>query len=151
MDRGPWWAAVYEAAKSRTRLSNLSSSCNQYSCLGDPPDREAWQATVHWGAQSQTQLSDRTHFHLMLYFNSVTLYHIDCIAIICFLKIVSSYTHMVKNLPAMQKTQIRSLSWEVPLEKERSTLSNILAWRIPRKGKPGGLQSMGSQESDTTE
>ena len=44
---------------------------------------------------------------------------------------------MVKNLPAMQETQIRSLSWEAPLEKEMTTLSSILAWRIPWIGKSG--------------
>ena len=52
---------------------------------------------------------------------------------------------MVKNLPAIQETLIRSLVWEDPLEKEMATRSSILAWRIPRTEKPGGLQSMGSQ------
>ena len=37
---------------------------------------------------------------------------------------------MVKNLPAMQVTQVRSLVWEDPLEKEMATHSSILAWRI---------------------
>ena len=58
---------------------------------------------------------------------------------------------MVKNLPAMQETQVRSLDWEDPLEKRMATLSSILAWRNPWTGKPGGLQSMGLQESDMTE
>ena len=58
---------------------------------------------------------------------------------------------MVKNLPAMWKTQVRSLGWEDPLEKEMAIHSNILAWRIPWTEEPGGLQSMGSQDSDTTE
>ena len=51
---------------------------------------------------------------------------------------------MVKNLPAMQETQVRSLG-ENPLEKEMATHSSILAWRIPRTEEPGRLQSMGSQ------
>ena len=38
---------------------------------------------------------------------------------------------MIKNLPAMQETKIQSLGWEVPLEKEMSIHSSILAWRIP--------------------
>ena len=38
---------------------------------------------------------------------------------------------MAKNLPAMQETQVRSLSWEDPLEKGMTTCSSILAWRIP--------------------
>ena len=52
---------------------------------------------------------------------------------------------MVKNLPAMQDAQFRSLSGEDTLEKGMSTHSNILTWRIPWTEKPGGLQSMGSQ------
>ena len=42
-------------------------------------------------------------------------------------------------------TQVRSLSWEDPLEKEMETHSSILAWRIPWTEQPGGLQYMGSQ------
>ena len=47
---------------------------------------------------------------------------------------------LVKNLPAMQETQVQSLDWEVPPEKEMATHSNILAWRIPWTEEPGGLQ-----------
>ena len=52
---------------------------------------------------------------------------------------------IVKNLPAMRETQVQSLGWEDPLEKEMATHSNILAWRIPWTEQPGGLQSMRSQ------
>ena len=52
---------------------------------------------------------------------------------------------MVKNLPAMRETQVRSLSWEDPLEKGMATHSSILAWRMLWTEEPGGLQSMGSQ------
>ena len=52
---------------------------------------------------------------------------------------------MVKNPPAMQETQIRSLGWEDPLEKGMATHSTILAWRISWTEEPGGLQSMGQQ------
>ena len=52
---------------------------------------------------------------------------------------------MVKNLPAIQDTQVRSLGWEDPLEEGRTTHSCILGWRIPWTEEPGGLQSMGSQ------
>ena len=51
---------------------------------------------------------------------------------------------MVKNLPAMQETQVGSLSWEDPLEKGMATHSSILAWRIPWTEELGGLQFMGS-------
>ena len=52
---------------------------------------------------------------------------------------------MVKNLPAMQEAQVRPLGQEDALEKGMATHSSVLAWRIPRTGEPGGLQSMGSQ------
>ena len=53
------------------------------------------------------------------------------------------------HLP-MQEMWVCSLSWEDPLEKEMVTHSSILAWRIPWTEESGGLQSMGSQESDIT-
>ena len=56
----------------------------------------------------------------------------------------------VKNPPAMQETQVQSLGQEDPLEKGMATHSSILAWEIPWTEDPGGLQSMGSQESDRT-
>ena len=52
---------------------------------------------------------------------------------------------MVKCLPAMQETWVRSLGWEDPLEKEMATHSSILAWKIPWMEEHGRLQSMGSQ------
>ena len=58
---------------------------------------------------------------------------------------------MVKNLPAVQETQVRSLGWEVPLVKRMATPSSILAWRIPWTDDPGGLWSHRVAESDTTE
>ena len=54
----------------------------------------------------------------------------------------------VKNLPPMQKTQVWTLGWEDPQEKEMATQSGILAWRIPWTEEPGGLQSMGSACKD---
>ena len=52
---------------------------------------------------------------------------------------------MVKNLPAKQEMQVRSLGREDPLEKELATHSSILAWGIPCTEDLGGLQSMESQ------
>ena len=49
----------------------------------------------------------------------------------------------VKLLSAMQETQVRSLGWEDPLEKEMATHSSILAWRIPGTEEPTGLPSVG--------
>ena len=51
----------------------------------------------------------------------------------------------VKRLFAMQETQVRSLVWEDPLEKEMAAHSSILAWKIPWTAEPGRLPSMGSQ------
>ena len=51
----------------------------------------------------------------------------------------------VKNLPAKWEMQVRSLSWEDPLEKGIATHSSILAWKIPWTEEPGKLQSTGSQ------
>ena len=52
---------------------------------------------------------------------------------------------MVKRLPIMQETQVRSLGWEDPLEKEMATHSSTLAWKIAWTEEPGELQSMGLQ------
>ena len=57
---------------------------------------------------------------------------------------------LLKNLPAMQETWVQLLGQENPLEKEMATHFSILAWRIPWTEKPGRLQSMGSQEYNTT-
>ena len=62
----------------------------------------------------------------------------------------SLIAQLVKNLPAVQETRVPFLGWEDPSEKEMATHSSILTWRIPRTEEPGGLQSTGSQESDTT-
>ena len=56
----------------------------------------------------------------------------------------------LKNLPAMQETQVWFLDWEDPLEEEMATHSSILAWRIPWIEEPGRPRSMGLQELDTT-
>ena len=57
----------------------------------------------------------------------------------------------VKNVPAMQETMVQSLGREDPLENGTAAHSSILAWEIPWTEEPGGLQSMGGKESDTTE
>ena len=51
----------------------------------------------------------------------------------------------VKNLPAVQETRVQSLGWEDPLEKEMTTHSSILAWKISWTEESGGQQSIGSQ------
>ena len=59
----------------------------------------------------------------------------------------SLVAQMVKHLPTMQETQVRSLGREDPLEKEMATHSSTLVWKIPWTEEPGRLQSMGSQRA----
>ena len=60
-------------------------------------------------------------------------------------RVISSLVaQMGKRLPIMRETQVRSLGWEDPLEKEMVTHSTTLAWRIPGRGELGGLPLMGS-------
>ena len=53
---------------------------------------------------------------------------------------------MIKNLPAIQETQVPFLGWEHPLQKGMVIHSSILAWRIPWTEEPGGLHSVGLQK-----
>ena len=57
----------------------------------------------------------------------------------------SLVAQMVKRLPAMQETRVRSLGQEDPLEKEMATHSSTLDWKIPWTEEPDRLRSIGSQ------
>ena len=61
----------------------------------------------------------------------------------------SLVAQMVKHLPTMQETWVRSLGWEDPMEEEMATHSGTLAWKIPWTEEPGGLQTMGFTKSRT--
>ena len=93
----------------------------QYSCLENPMDRGAWWATVDGVAKSLTRLSDFTSLTQSLQWASLV-------------------DQMVKNLPAMQKTQALSLDQKDFLEKGMAIHSSILAWRIPFTEEHGRLQ-----------
>ena len=59
---------------------------------------------------------------------------------------------MVKSVPAMLESRVRSLGWEDPLKKEMASHSSVLVWKIPWTEKPGGLYSpWGHKDSDMTE
>ena len=58
----------------------------------------------------------------------------------------SLMAQVVKNLPMMQETQVRFLSWEDPLEKGMVTHSSILAWRIPWTEESGGYSPWGHKQ-----
>ena len=62
-----------------------------------------------------------------------------------FQSLTSLVAQMVKCLPTMWETQVQSLGWEDPLEREMAPYSSILAWKIPWTEEPGRLSSLGSQ------
>ena len=62
-----------------------------------------------------------------------------------------SMAQMVKNLPAMQVTWVRSLGWQDPQEEGMTTHSSILAWRMLWTEEPVGYSPWGHKESDTTQ
>ena len=76
-------------------------------------------------------------FILITYFILGTSYALDRASLVA---------QTIKNPPAMQKTWVRSLGQEDPLEKGMVTHTSVLAWRIPWIEEPGGLQSTGSQK-----
>ena len=61
------------------------------------------------------------------------------------MKWTSLVAQMVKRLPTMQETWVRSLGWQDPQEKEMAIHSSTIAWKIPWTEESGRLQSMGSQ------
>ena len=63
---------------------------------------------------------------------------------------ISLVAQLVKNLPAVQETQVSFLDWEDPLDKEMAMHSSIPAWRIPWTEEPGRLQTLRLQDSDKT-
>ena len=84
---------------------------------------------------------------LFFFFNDFRLLFIKVLILMVGASLVAQ---SVKNLPAVQESRVQSLGWEDPPEKGMATHSSILAWRVPWTEEPGGLQSMGRQESDTT-
>ena len=72
---------------------------------------------------------------------------LKCLNFLLCLRVNHSHlvAQMVKCLPVMQETQVRFLGQEDPLEKEMTTHSSTIAWKIPWMEEPGRLQSMESQ------
>ena len=99
-------------------------------------NRGAWRATVHGVTKSRTrQKRLSTQAHKFQSQNNTEPAESRA----------SLGAQMVKNLPALQKTQVWSMGWEAPLEKRTATHSSILAWRIPWTEEPDRLSFMGSQ------
>ena len=99
------------------------------------PDRRF--SSVFWSTQDQRLiadwllLSESSEVYWSFLPNSSKLLIIACSSPTGGASLVAQ---TVKNLPAMQETQVRSLGWEDPLEKEMATHSSIIAWRIPQTG-----------------
>ena len=97
-------------------------------------------------SQSHTQPSDWIITSMYTYM--CTHMHTDtyiCVCVCVYINWALVVAQMVKNSPALQETQVRSLCLEDSLEKGMATHSGILAWKIPWTEEPGGLQFMGSQ------
>ena len=106
--------------------AGFTDKCTHFSSQSLVPTATLF-TLVYWESQSQMQ-----------FFMAASLCN-------WFPHVASLVGQRIKNLSAMQKTRVRSLGQEDPLEKEMATHSNILAWRIPWTEEPGTLQSMGSQ------
>ena len=113
--------------EDQQRTEDLNNTINQ----SDPKDiyRTRGQQSIHSSQIHTGILQDRPY--TKPYINSYSL--------------ASLVAQMVKNLPAVQETWVRSLGREDPLEKVMATHSSILAWRIPWAEEPGRLQSTGLQ------
>ena len=102
--------------RPRDRFQNASELLS----LGDEEDCGLWKEIIHFKVYSNK-------LDILLCLNAV-LY-----------SGASLVTQSIKNLSAMQETQVQSLGQEDPLEKEMATHSSILSWRIPWAEEPGGL------------
>ena len=109
----------------------------QCSCLENPRDGGTWWAAVYGVAQGRTRLKRLSSSSTR---SKTTREVLE-------VKQASLVAQTVKNLPAMQETQVLSLGQEGSLEKGMTTHSSILAWRMPRTEQPGGLQSSSVQFS----
>ena len=137
------WVAIAfsNAGKWKVKVKSLLLCLT----MSDPMDCSLPGSSVHgifqarvleWGAIafSWPQSSQTPNKHLF-----ISVKH--CV----FIDPASLVAQRLKHLPAKRETWVRSLGWEDPLEKEMATHSSILAWRIPWKEEPGGLQSKGLQ------
>ena len=87
-------------------------------------DRESWGATIHWVARVRHDLPTKQQ-HIQLY-KYLYIYKLG----------LPWWLSVKESACPMQETQVRSLGWEDPLEKEMATHSSILAWRIPWTEEP---------------
>ena len=169
MDGGAWQATVHSVAKNLTRWKRLGAHHGLY-CLQLDVDEEGIEQLCllnEWlHAPSHCPRREIRFFCLILQMRKLTLKKVTMLCAgsqeilskssaqchkqfniqqLCCQEWTSLVAQTVKRLPIMRDTQLRSLGWEDPLEKEMATHSRSLAWKIPRTEEPGRLQSMGSQ------
>ena len=154
MDRDAWHAAMHGVAKSWTRLSDwtdLNWTDGSTSSPQRPPQDspvlsrlKGFRDLVVVPGWHPFQLSGARWVIKRKVFKSLLLTEY-------LISWTSTVAQMAKNLPARWEMWVWSRCWEDPLEKGMATHSRILAWRFPWTEKPGGLQSMGRKELDTTE
>ena len=108
----------------------------QCSCLENPRDGGAWWAAIYGVAQSQTQLKQLSSSSSIFYGPTLTS---------------SLVAQMIKHLPTMQESQVRSLGWEDPLEKKWQRTPVLLLRKFHGWRSVVGYSSWGRKESDMTE
>ena len=141
-----WMLVEPDGLERISHIGERNGNPLQYSCLENPRDGGAWWAAVYGIAQSRTRLkqlsSSSVQQHVRSWMSVPYPHGSEGFSLVA---------QTVKNLPAIWETWVWSLGREDPLEKGMATHSSIFAWRIPWVEEPGGLQSMGHKESDTTE
>ena len=118
----------------------------QYSFLGNSMDRGAGQANSPQG-RKQSDMTDRLTLSLSFNMMKASNHHLRTEELWMYNLNKSEGIYIA----TMEETRVLFLGGEDPLEKEMTTHSSILAWRIPWTVEPGRLQSMGWQESDITQ
>ena len=154
MDREAWCAAIHGVAKSWTRLSDWTD-LNWTDGSTSSPQRPPQNSPVLSRQKGFQDLAVVPGWHSFRLSGAHWVIKRKVFKSLLLTEYLMSWTsvvaQMVKNLPARWEMRVWSRCWEDPLEKGMATHSRILAWRIPWTEKPGGLQSMGRKESDTTE
>ena len=142
---GAWWAAVHGVAKSQTRLSDFTFTFHFY-----PLEKEmaTHSSVLAWripGTGEPGGLPSMGSHRVGHDWSDLATAAAACSHNTLGIPVGS----VVKNLPALQETWVRSLDREDPLEKEMEAHSCILAWRTPWTEEPGGLQSIRSWKGQT--
>ena len=119
-----------------------------YICLRSTFRKRMYSCKIHYGAFINT-VSTLMHMpnHLLLLHSALFVLDKSAKRLMSFKYREGAclVAQMVKRLPTMWETWVRSLGWEDPLEKEMATHSSTVAGKIPLMEEPGRLQSMGSQ------